>query len=456
MSQAYLFLQGGICMSQSIGQKFTPAALIKFAFPSMIMMVFMSLYTITDGIFISRFLGDHALSASNIVFPLLSVLLALSIMLATGGSAIVASKMGAGKQAEARSDFSMITASGAVISVLFLIPTLLFLRPICALMGSNELLLPHCCAYLGTLTLFAPACMLQSLFQCFFVTAGKPHIGLVLTLMGGIANAALDYVFLGPLGFGIEGAAIATGIGQAIPAVFGLFYFSLVKKDLYFTKFKFHPKTFFAASANGSSEMVTHLSNAVVTYLFNVIMMDMAGESGVAAITILLYAQFLFNALYLGFSMGVAPVFSFHHGASNHSELQNVYKISMWFVLASSMGITVLSYLSSDFISGIFVAPGTETYFLTVEGFALFSLSFLFSGFNIFASALFTALSDGKTSAIISFTRTFGCILLSLLTLPAVLGLNGVWLAIPVAEFLTVFLSGGFHAGKRNVYHYVE
>lgn len=441
-------------MSQSIGQKFTPVALLKFAFPSMVMMVFMSLYTITDGIFISRFLGDNALSAANIVYPLLSVLLALSIMLATGGSAIVASKMGAGNKEEARSDFSMLVVTGLLASFLLLIPTLIFSEPLCRLMGSNELLLPYCTAYLSTLMLFAPACMLQTLFQSFFVTAGKPHMGLTLTIIGGIANAVLDYVFLGPLGFGIWGAAVATGIGQAIPAVFGLLYFFFYKKDLYFARFKFQPKTLLAASANGSSEMVSNLSNAVVTYLFNIIMMRIAGESGVAAITILLYAQFLFNALYLGFSIGVGPIFSFQHGAGNRSELRNVYKISLYFVLFSSAGITLLSYLSSDLIAGIFVGYGTETYMLTVSGFAIFSLSFLFSGFNIFSSALFTALSDGKTSAIISFTRTFGFILLSLLTLPFMFGINGVWLAIPVAEFLTVFLAGWYQTKKRGMFGY--
>lgn len=443
-------------MTQSLGRKFTPVTLLKFAFPSMVMMVFMSLYTIIDGIFISRFLGDNALSAANIVFPLICILLAVSIMLATGGSAIVANKMGADKLEEARSDFSMLTATGVILSILFLIITLSFLTPFCRLMGSNDTLMPYCTAYLGTLALFAPACMLQTLFQCFFVTAGKPQIGLILTIIGGIANAVFDYVFLGPLGFGIEGAAIATGIGQAIPAVFGVFYFFIIKNELYFTRFKFQLKTLLAASSNGASEMVTNLSNAIVTYLFNIIMLRMAGESGVAAITILLYAQFLFNALYQGFSMGVAPIFSYQYGASNHKELQKVYKISLWFIVLSSLGITILSYLASDFIAATFVSPGTETYNLTVAGFTLFSTSFLFSGFNIFASAFFTALSDGKTSAIISFTRTFGFILLSLLTLPAILGLNGVWLAVPAAEFLTVFLSVFFYVNKNNIYHYLK
>ena len=296
--------------------------------------------------------------------------------------------------------------------------------------------------------------MLQSLFQTFFVTAGKPHIGMTLVISAGIANAVLDYVFLSPLGFGIEGAALATGIGQLIPAVVGLFYFFLVKGDLYFTKFHFHGKVLAAASFNGASEMVTNIANAVITYAFNKIMLRLAGESGVAAITILLYSEFLFNALFLGFSMGVAPVISYNYGAKNTDELKSVCKICRRFVIISSIIITVCCNLLSEPIVFLFVGGKTATYDLAVSGFSVFCLTFLFSGYNIFSSALFTALSDGKTSAIISFTRTFVFILLSLLTLPAIWGLTGVWLAIPVAEFVTLFLSIFYQRRKCSVYHY--
>lgn len=441
-------------MSQAIGQRFSPFTLLKFAFPSMVMMVFMSCYTIIDGIFISRYLGDHALSSVNIVYPAINILLAVGIMLATGGSAVVAKKMGEGRTQEAREDFSLIVAAGVTASVLLLVLTLLFLEPICRLLGANDLLLSHSISYLGMVMLFAPACMLQSLFQLFYVTAGKPHIGLILTISGGIANAVLDYVFLSPMGMGIEGAALATGIGQLIPAVFGVIYFFYEKKELYFAKFALRFQTLLDASSNGSSEMVSNLSNAVITYLFNIIMMRLVGESGVAAITILLYAQFLFNALYLGFSMGVAPVFSFHYGAGNEGELRNIYKISQWFVVLSSILIAGISFLSSEWIVRIFVSAGSQTYELAVIGFSIFSIAFLFSGFNIYSSALFTSLSDGKTSALISFIRTFGFILLSLMTLPALFGVNGVWMAIPAAEFLTLFLSVFFHRKKRHIYHY--
>lgn len=420
----------------------------------MVMMVFMSCYTIVDGIFVSRFLGDNALSSVNMVYPVINILLAIGIMLATGGSAVVAKKLGEGKQKEAREDFSFLVASGVTASVILLLITLLFLKQICLLLGASELLLSNCQAYLGALVLFAPACMLQSLFQSLFVSAGKPHIGLALTVIGGITNAILDYVFMGVLGSGIEGAAIATGIGQLIPAVFGLIYFFITRGTLYFTAFHFSGKTLAEASFNGSSEMVTNLSNAVITFLFNNIMLRLAGENGVAAITIILYAQFLFNSMYFGFSIGVAPIFSFNHGAKNTEELQRVYKICTRFVVLSSLAVTLISVISSKMIVGIFVHPDTKTYELAANGFVLFSFAYLFSGFNVLASSMFTALSDGKTSAILSFSRTFGFILLSLLVLPSLMDINGVWLAIPAAEFLTVFLSLFYLERKRAVYHY--
>ena len=411
-------------MSQSISQKFTPISLLKFALPSMVMMMFMSCYTIVDGIFISRYLGSEALSAANIVYPVFNLLLAVGIMFATGGSAVVSKKLGEGKKEEAMEDFSFLTAVGVALSVLLMIATLLFHNQISLFLGSSECILDYCNAYLIYLVLFAPACMLQSLYQSFFVTAGKPRLGLVLTVIAGLANAFFDYFFLAVCGMEIEGAAIATGIGQMIPAVVGTVYFFFFKGELHFVPFHFHGATLKQSCFNGSSEMVSNLANAIITYLFNIILMRIAGENGVAAITIILYAQFLFNSLYLGFSIGIAPVIGFQYGAKNRDQLKSLYKICNCFVMAS-------------------------------EGLRIFALSFLFSGFNIFSSSLFTALSDGKTSAIISFGRTCVFIILSLMILPNILGLTGVWLAIPVAEFLAVFVSVYYQWTKRKKYGYL-
>ena len=437
-------------MSQSISQKFTPISLLKFALPSMVMMMFMSCYTIVDGIFISRYLGSEALSAANIVYPVFNLLLAVGIMFATGGSAVVSKKLGEGKKEEAMEDFSFLTAVGVALSVLLMIATLLFHNQISLFLGSSERILDYCNAYLIYLVLFAPACMLQSLYQSFFVTAGKPRLGLVLTVIAGLANAFFDYFFLAVCGMEIEGAAIATGIGQMIPAVVGTVYFFFFKGE-----FHFHGATLKQSCFNGSSEMVSNLANAIITYLFNIILMRIAGENGVAAITIILYAQFLFNSLYLGFSIGVAPVIGFQYGAKNRDQLKSLYKICNCFVIASSVVIAFFSWLLSDGIASIFVQDRGETYVMASEGLRIFALSFLFSGFNIFSSSLFTALSDGKTSAIISFGRTCVFIILSLMILPNILGLTGVWLAIPVAEFLAVFVSVYYQWTKRKKYGYL-
>ena len=442
-------------MSTSLNQHFTPWALLKFAFPSIIMMIFMSLYTIVDGIFISRFLGSDALSSLNIVFPVINVVIAIATMLGTGGNAIISKYLGEGRDRDARECLTHFTVIGLAISLLLLVLTQIFLTPLCRALGSTDVLLADCRAYLSVSLLFAPACMLQTLFQSYLVTAGMPALGLFLTIGAGILNAVLDYVLILVFPMGIAGAAIATGIGQSVPAVAGLFYFLLSRKGLYFTRFRLHPKELLMACYNGSSEMVTQLSNAVITFLFNLIMLDLAGENGVAAITILLYGQFLFNAFYLGFSIGISPIVGFQYGAGNRKQLRSIYRTSFFFVLASSVALTVIAVISSTPLVSVFTRD-PETFALADAGFRIFAFNFLFSGFNIASSGFFTALSNGRVSAIISFLRTLVFIVLSLLTLPRFFGITGAWLAIPVAEFLTLMLALRLHRtyfirpGERN------
>ena len=431
-------------MSTSLNQHFTPWALLKFAFPSIIMMIFMSLYTIVDGIFISRFLGSNALSSLNIVFPVINVVIAIATMLGTGGNAIISKYLGEGRDRDARECLTHFTVIGLAISLLLLVLTQIFLTPLCRALGSTDVLLADCRAYLSVSLMFAPACMLQTLFQSYLVTAGMPALGLFLTIGAGILNAVLDYVLILVFPMGIAGAAIATGIGQSVPAVAGLFYFLLSRKGLYFTRFRLHPKELFMACYNGSSEMVTQLSNAVITFLFNLIMLDLAGENGVAAITILLYGQFLFNAFYLGFSIGISPIVGFQYGAGNRKQLLSIYRTSFLFVLASSVALTVIAVLSSTPLVSVFTRD-PETFTLADAGFRIFAFNFLFSGFNIASSGFFTALSNGRVSAIISFLRTLVFIVLSLLTLPRFFEITGAWLAIPVAEFLTLMLALRLH-----------
>lgn len=441
-------------MSTSIAKDFRFFSLLRFALPTMVMMVFMSLYTIVDGIFISRFLGSNALSSANIVYPVLNLVIAVGVMFATGGSALIAKKLGEKKGQEAREDFSLIILVSTILGFVIMLIGNLGLGPISRALGATDILLSNCEAYLSVLLYFAPACILQLLFQTFFVTAGKPQLGLILTVSGGIANVILDYLLMGPLHMGITGAALATGIGQLIPTIAGLIYFAFHKGPLHFVKPRFRGRTLTKSCSNGSSEMVTNISNAIVTYLFNIVMLEFLGEDGVAAITIVLYGQFLFNAMYMGFSMGVAPVISYNFGRDYLILLRRIFKICIGFVAGSSLIVTVMALLSSPYIVEIFTPKGTATYEIAKSGFFLFSFNYLFAGINIFASSMFTAFSDGAVSAGISFARTFIFIVANILLLPKFFGVTGIWLSVPAAEFMTIFLSVYFFVSRRRKYHY--
>lgn len=431
-------------MSHSINQDITPASLLKFAAPSIIMMVFMSLYTIVDGIFVSRFLGSNALSSLNIVYPVINVAIALSTMLGTGGSAIISKYLGEGKKKRACEALTQFVILALLLSLILLIFSEMFLTPISRFLGSSDVLLADCRLYLGASMLFAPACMLQAVFQSFLVTAGRPELGLLLMTGAGISNMVLDYVLIVPCQLGIAGAALATGIGQCIPAICGLCFFLFTKQDLRFCRFTFSLKEIIAACYNGSSEMISQLSNAIITFLFNIVMMSLAGEHGVAAITILLYGQFLFNAVYMGFSIGISPIVGFQYGAGNRKKLKKIYRISFPFVAISSIVVVAVAIFFSPVIVAVFTKE-PNTWKLASVGFRLFAVNFLFSGINITSSGFFTALSNGKVSALISFSRTLIFIVISLLILPKIWGIVGAWIVVPTAEFLTLLISVWMH-----------
>ena len=346
-------------MSQSLAKDFNFRSLLKFAFPSIIMMIFMSLYSIVDGFFIAQYVDSMALSAANIVYPAVSILLAVGIMFGTGGSAVVAAKIGQGKLEEANRNFSALTLTTLIIGILGAVLGNLFCRQICSLLGATPVLMDYGTAYLRTILSFAPVCLLQALFQSFFVTAGRPGLGLSLTVSAGITNMLLDYLFVVPLHLGVAGAALATGLGQCIPAVAGILYFTFARKGLRFTRPEFSKGLLSTSCFNGSSEMVSNLSAAVVTYLFNMLMLKFEGEIGVAAITAILYGQFLFVALYLGYSIGVAPVFSFNYGSRNKQRLIRLYRISIRFVVVSSVIIALVAAFGSPVISAVFMQKGT-------------------------------------------------------------------------------------------------
>ena len=438
-----------------LSQDFNIAALLKFTGPTVIMLVFMSLYQMVDGAFVAKFVGEDALSALNIVYPIPSIIIAFSIMLSTGGSAIIARNMGEGKLRKAQENFSFIILVGFLLGIFFLIIGILFIDPLLHILGAIPSLYSYCYQYLIILILSAPLAVFQMLFQNFFVTAGKPHIGLAMTIIGGVSNIVLDYVFIVICHMGVSGAALATSIGYSIPALFGLFYFLLNRRGtLYLVKPVFRGKVLFYSCINGSSEMVNNLAVAITTFLFNILMLNYAGESGVAAITIVLYAQFLMTSVFMGFSSGIAPVVSYNYGSQNVIQLQKVFKNSINTVAVISIIVFLIAEFFSDPVIRIFVSPESEVFQITKHGFSIFSFSFLFTGFNIFSSALFTALSNGKVSAILSFLRTFVFLVLFLLLLPLIFYVDGIWLAVPVAEILAFLVSIYYLVKMRRVYHY--
>ena len=441
-------------MSHSLSKKFTFGSLLMFALPTTIMMVVMSLYTIVDGVFVSRYVSTNALSSINIVYPVINIVLGISVMLSTGSSAIVAKKMGEGRPDSARQTFTTIILLNIGLGLVIALFGNLAAVPLSRLLGASELLLEDCVTYLRWQLAFAPALMLQILFQMYFVTEGRPGIGLFLTLLAGVSNALLDYLLIVPLGLGIAGAAIATVTGYMIPAVIGLLYFACSRRSLWLVRPRMERGELKDTCINGSSEMVTNLSSGIITFLFNLAMMPFAGEDGVAAITIIQYSQFLLNARFMGFSQGLSPVISFNYGSKNHNQLKQVFRTSLIFTAVTSLATFLLAQVTGSLVVGVFARPGTAVYALARHGFTIFAFSFLFSGLTIFASALFTALSDGRISAVISFVRTFGLIITSLLVLPFLIGIDGVWLAIPIAEFGGVMLSIYYMKKLKDVYRY--
>lgn len=438
-----------------LAQRFNLFSLLKFAFPTIFMMIFMGLYTIVDTIFVSRFVNTNALSAINIVCPIINIIVGLGTMLATGGSAIVARKMGNGETDEAKKVFTLIVLFGVVLGMIITGIGIVFMDYIIIWLGASEILIKYCRSYLFIILIFASANILQVLFQSLFVTAGKPKFGLWLVIGAGCTNIILDYVFIVPLQMGIGGAALATGIGYLIPTIAGLVFFSKSNGVLRFCIPKVDKKILFETCFNGSSEMVSQLSTAVTTFLFNIIMMKLIGEDGVAAITIIIYSQFLLTSIYIGFSMGVAPIISYNYGSRNNVQLKYIFKICILFISVASLVVFVFSMICSPSIVEIFSQRGSNVYKVTRSGFYIFSFSFIFCGFNIFTSSMFTALSNGKISAILSFLRTFGFISIGLLILPNILDIYGIWLAVPIAELLTLFLTVSFIYKYKNKYNYI-
>lgn len=351
--------------------------------------------------------------------------------------------MGAGLEQEAKEDFTLLVLAAAGVGAAILICGTLWLNPILLVLGASECLLPYCRDYLGLLLLFLPANVIQTVYANLFVTAGKPGLGFGLSVLAGLANILLDYVFIVLGGMEIRGAALGTGLGYLIPAAAGTVFFFRNRGALFFVKPRWRGALLTESCLNGSSEMVGQLAAALTTFFFNLTMMERLGEDGVAAVTIMIYSQFLLNTLFIGFSMGVAPVIGFHYGSGNRKQQRKILSICIRFLAAASLLIFALSISGGSLVVRMFTPDASRVYEIAAAGFPVFSVNFLFCGFNIFISALFTALSNGKISAVLSFLRTFGLLCGGILLLPRLFGITGVWMAVPMAEGIMFFVSLG-------------
>lgn len=441
-------------MSNSLENKINLTSLIKYTFPTVIMMVFFSLSTIIDGIFVSRYVGSNALSATNIVYPVINILIGISIMFATGGNAIVAKYMGEGKNQEAKETFTLITLSALAVGLIVALLSILFIKNIIYGLGSTDSLYKNSFDYLIVFLIFAPVMIAKLFFDYFLVTAGVPKLGMISSVSGGILNIILDYVLIVVFKMGALGAALATCISYALPAMVGVIYFSKKSNNLCFAKPKFKMKLVLDSCMNGSSEMVTQMSGAVTTFLYNIAMLRFLGEDGVASITIILYVQFLLNSAYIGFTSCVSPRISYNYGSKDKEQIRKLIKYSFIIISLFAIFIFISSRYFSDIIISMFSSKETDLYNITLNGFMIFSFNFLVVGMNIFVSGMFTAFSNGKISATISILRTFILFTLGIIILPQFLGVNGVWLVVPFSEFITLIVSLIFINKYKHIYMY--
>ncbi len=442
-------------MAIQLSDHFTYARLFRFTLPSIIMMMVTSIYSVVDGLFVSNVVGDMALAAVNIVYPLPIILGAFGFMLGTGGSAEVARVMGAGKPELAKEYFTTLIITVILGGALFSALCVIFIRPLSIFLGADEALLEDCVSYGVVMSGGSVFFMLQTSFQSFCVAAEKPKMGLWLSLAAGLTNMALDYLFIAVLGWGVVGAAWATVIGYMVGGVVPLVYFLLPNSStLRLVKTRLYPKMLLKSCTNGSSELMTNISASLITVLYNRALMDLVGSQGVTAYTVMMYVQFIFFAIFIGLSMGAAPIFSFHYGAGNTEELQSLFRKCLTAIGVASVAMVLFGRLSARPLSAIFVGYDPGLLELTAAGMRIFSLSYLLVGINGFGSAFFTALGDGLVSAVISFSRTLLFQVGSILLLPRLLGLDGIWWATPAAEALCLGVTVWFFISRRKKYGY--
>lgn len=439
----------------NMGSHFTYAALIRLTFPSVIMLVFSSIYGVVDGFFVSNFVGKTAFSAVNFIMPFLMALGSFGFMFGTGGGAYIAKKMGEGESKKANDTFSMLICFSIAFSFILTIAGLVFLRPLAILLGAEGILLEDCIRYARILLIGIPAFILQYEFQCLFATAGKPKLGLYTTLAAGIANMGLDALFIAVLDWKIEGAAAATVISQCIGGFIPLIYFGKRNSSLLkIRRAHFDKEAMIKICTNGSSELMSNISMSLVNMLYNIQLLKYAFEDGVAAYGVLMYVNLVFLAVFIGYSVGSAPIISYNYGAEKKAELKSLLNKSLIVISSCAAMMVLFSYILSNPLSKLFVGYDKKLCEMTVHSFKIFSLSFLFSGFSIFGSSFFTALNDGATSAMISFLRTLVCQTAAVLLLPLIFGIEGVWFSIIAAEISAVMITLFFLITRNKKYGY--
>lgn len=444
-------------MRIQLSDHFTYRKLIRFTMPSIVMMIFTSIYGVIDGFFVSNFAGKTPFSAVNLIMPFLMIVATVGFMFGTGGTAIVAKTLGEGDKEKANRYFSLFVYVVFALGVIFAVLGIVFIRPISVLLGAEGELLENCVVYARIILLALPFYVLQLLFQSFFPAAEKPQLGLAVTIFAGVTNMVLDAVLAIslPQEYKLAGAAIATAMSQFVGGVIPLFYFFRKNSSiLRIGKTIFDGKAILKACTNGSSEFMSNVSMSVVGMLYNIQLLKYAGENGIAAYGVMMYASMIFSAAFLGYSIGVAPVVSYHNGAQNYRESKGLLRQSLIMIGMFGIGMVAAAELSALPLAKIFVGYDTELLMLTVSGFKIFALSFLFMGFAIFSSGFFTALNDGLTSALISFLRTLVFQVIAVLLLPLIWKIDGVWISIVVAEMMAVIISAIFLVAKRKKYHY--
>ena len=447
----------GDIMKIHLYEHFTYKKIIKFTLPSIAMMIFTSIYGVVDGFFVSNFAGKEAFTAVNFIYPFIMVLGAFGFMFGTGGSALIAKTLGEGKKEKANRLFSMFVYISAAFGIVIAVAGVLLLRPIASALGAEGELLENCVTYGRILLIAMPAFMLQYEFQSFCATAEKPQLGLAVTIGAGVTNMVLDavLVLLLPQELKLTGAALATALSQCVGGIVPLIYFAKKNDSLLkLTAFEFDVKSFFKGCGNGSSELMANISMSLVAMLYNAQLITHAGEDGVAAYGVLMYVNMIFLAIYIGYSVGSAPIIGYNFGADNKAELKSVLKKSLVIISISSLLMLLAGILLANPLSDIFVGYDQGLWEMTVNAFFIFSFSFLFAGLAIFGSSFFTALNNGLISAIMSFLRTIVFQIAAVILLPRLMGLDGIWLSVVVAEFMAALLSIGFIIAKRKKYGY--